>query len=118
MDQIMGMFEDVTGRKRPPIRLPPAAMSAIAQLVDPFVTRWVPPERQRLTPAAVHILRLGRRADISKARRELGYEPTAIADAVREAYAFYRERGMIRHTDSKGPLSGSAKTISGHMGAP
>lgn len=118
MDEIMGMFEEVTGRKRPPIRLPPGAMSAIAQLVDPFVTRWIPPERHRLTPAAVHILRLGRRADISKARKELGYEPTAIADAVREAYAFYRERGMIRHLNSKGSFSGSSKTLSGNMGAP
>ena len=96
MDEILGMFEEVTGKKRPPLQLSPAAMSAIAHLIDPFVTRWVPPERQRLTPAAVHILRLERRADISKARTELGYEPTTIAAAVREAYAFYVERGMIR----------------------
>jgi len=117
MDEIMGMFEEVTGRRRPPFRLPPAAMSAIAQLVDPFVTRWVPPERHRLTPAAVHILRLGRRADISKARSELGYAPTPIAEAVREAYAFYRERGMIRQTARSGPSSRPAKPLSGHMGA-
>ena len=115
MDEIMAMFEDVTGQKRPPLRLPPAAMSAIAQLVDPFVTRWVPPQRQRLTPAAVHILRLGRRADISKARRELGYEPTSIADAVREAYEFYRQRGMLR-TAARPP--GPTTTVSMQMGAP
>lgn len=97
MDEIMAMFEEVTGKKRPPVRMPPAAMSVVAHLVNPFVTRWVPPERHRLTPAAVHILRLERRADISKARRELGYEPTPIAEAVREAYAFFCERGMIRN---------------------
>ncbi|HEX3594037.1 MAG TPA: NAD-dependent epimerase/dehydratase family protein [Polyangiaceae bacterium] len=117
MDEIMAMFEAVTGQKRPPLRLPPSAMSAIAQLADPFVTRWVPPERHRLTPAAVRILRLGRRADISKARRELGYEPTSIAEAVREAYAFYREHGMIRSTAGSGS-AGTATTVSLHMGAP
>jgi nucleoside-diphosphate-sugar epimerase len=95
MDDIMAMFEEVTGKKRPPVRLSPAAMNVVAQLVNPFVTRFVPPERHRLTPAAVHILRLERRADITKARHELGFEPTDIATAVREAYAFFSERGMI-----------------------
>jgi nucleoside-diphosphate-sugar epimerase len=116
MDEIMGMFEEVTGKRRPPIRMPPAAMGAIAQLVNPFVTRWVPPERHRLTPAAVRILRLGRRADITKARRELGYEPTPIASAVREAYAFYRERGMIRNGARAGASTDPAATR--QMGAP
>ncbi|HKP57684.1 MAG TPA: NAD-dependent epimerase/dehydratase family protein [Polyangiales bacterium] len=97
MDEIMALFEEVTGQKRPPIRMSPTAMSAVAQMVNPFVTRWVPPERHRLTPAAVHILTLQRRADISKAQRELGYQPTSIAAAVRDAYAFYRERGMLSH---------------------
>lgn len=96
LDEILGMFEEVTGKKRPPLQLSPAAMSAIAHAINPFVTRWVPPERHRLTPAAVHILRLQRRADISKAQTELGYEPTPIAAAVREAYAFFSERGMLR----------------------
>jgi nucleoside-diphosphate-sugar epimerase len=96
MDEIMAMFEEVTGQKRPPVKLSPAVMRAIATAIDPFVTRWVPPERHRLTPAAVHILQLGRHADITKARTELGYEPTPVAAAVREAYAFYRDRGMIR----------------------
>jgi nucleoside-diphosphate-sugar epimerase len=114
MDEIMALFEEVTGQKRPPIRMAPAAMSAVAQLVNPFVTRWVPPERHRLTPAAVHILRLERRADISKARRELGYEPTTIAAAVREAYEFFRERGMLR-TGARTP---AARAEAQHVGSP
>ncbi|HEX4338416.1 MAG TPA: NAD-dependent epimerase/dehydratase family protein [Polyangiaceae bacterium] len=117
MDEIMGMFEEVTGQRRPPIRLSPAAMGAIAQVLDPFVTRFVRPERQRLTPAAVHILRLERHADIGKARRELGYEPTSIAEAVREAYAFYRERGMLR-TATRGRPSAGRSTVSLDTGAP
>src|SRR5262249_40219788 len=49
MDEILGMFETVTGRRRPRLRLPPIAMAAIARAADPIVTRWVPPERHRLT---------------------------------------------------------------------
>ena len=95
MDELLALFETVTGRPRPRVRLPAAAMSVVARLSEPFVTRFLPPERHRLTPAAVHILRLHRRADISKARRDLGYEPTSLEEAVREAHAWFVERGRI-----------------------
>jgi nucleoside-diphosphate-sugar epimerase len=96
MDELLGLFEEVTGRPRPRLRLSPSTMSIIAKATEPLVTRFLPPERHRLTPAAVHILQLHRRADVSKARRELGYEPTALRDAVREAYEWFSERGAIR----------------------
>jgi nucleoside-diphosphate-sugar epimerase len=104
MDDLMAMFEEVTGRKRPPIRLSRSAMSAIAQVIDPFVTRWVPPERHRLTPAAIHILGLERRADTTKAERELGFRPTSIRDAVQEAYDWFCSRGRI---ERRGPSAGA-----------
>lgn len=92
LDEILGMFEVVTGRRRSLVRLPPLAMRAAARLVDPIVTRWVPPERHRLTPAAVHILTLNRRADVTKARTELGFEPTSIETAIRDAYEWFCAR--------------------------
>jgi nucleoside-diphosphate-sugar epimerase len=95
MDELLSMFERVTGRSRPRFKLPPTAMRAIAEVTEPFVTRFLPPERHRLTPAAVSILRLQRRADITKARLELGYEPTSIFEAVTEAYEWFCERGAI-----------------------
>lgn len=95
MDELMGMYESVTGQRRPPIRLPRPMMSAVARAINPFVTRFVPPSQHRLTPAAIHILGLERRADIEKARRELGYQPTAVLDAVRAAYDWFRARGEI-----------------------
>jgi nucleoside-diphosphate-sugar epimerase len=95
MDEILSLFERVTGKPRPRIKMPPRAMSAVAKLTEPFVTRFLPPERHRLTPAAVHILRLHRHADTSKAQRELGFVPTSIESAVREAYEQFIERGKI-----------------------
>jgi hypothetical protein len=59
----------------------------------------------------VHILRLQRRADISKARRELGYEPTPIAAAVGDAYAFYRERGMLRNAARTAAVPSEAQRV-------
>jgi hypothetical protein len=38
---------------------------------------------------------MGRRADCSKAQVELGYRPTAIADAVREAHQWFVASGAI-----------------------
>jgi nucleoside-diphosphate-sugar epimerase len=38
----------------------------------------------------VHLLRMHRRADCSKARQELGYMPTSVKEAVREAHAWFQ----------------------------
>ena len=47
------------------------------------------------TPAAVRFLRMERKADCSKAMRELGYRPTTIKHAVRAAYECFVRRGVI-----------------------
>jgi nucleoside-diphosphate-sugar epimerase len=95
MDELMAIFEEVTGRKRPSIRLSPKLMYGIAKTISPFVAWWVPPERHRLTPAAIDILTLHRRADITKAETELGYRPTSVIQAAREACEWFRGRGFI-----------------------
>jgi nucleoside-diphosphate-sugar epimerase len=101
-DEIMDLFATVTGRPKPRLRLPAGLMAPVAE-IGAFVHRYIlPGRRQLLTPAAVRLLRMGRRADIGKAQRELGYRPTSIAEAVREAYEWFVARGMIERPSAIG----------------
>jgi nucleoside-diphosphate-sugar epimerase len=95
VDDLMTIFEEVTGRKRPWMRLPPPMMAGIAGVSSFVLTNFFPNKPQRFTPAAVRFLRLQRKADCSKARRELGYEPTSIDKAIRDAYDCFVKRGVI-----------------------
>jgi nucleoside-diphosphate-sugar epimerase len=97
VDTLMQWLEEITGRPRPRLRLPPAVMAAIARVASPLLTMLAPNRPQRLTPGAVHLLRMHRRADCSKAKQQLGYEPTSVKDAVREAYEWFAAAGHIRN---------------------
>jgi nucleoside-diphosphate-sugar epimerase len=94
VDELMGVFEQVTGQRRPKWRLPAPVMAGLASLAD-VVLRFFPNMPRRFTPGAVRLLRMCRRVDCTKARQELGYRPTNIADAVREAYDFFVRQGKI-----------------------
>ncbi|MFT3772556.1 MAG: NAD-dependent epimerase/dehydratase family protein [Minicystis sp.] len=95
VDEMMGMLERITGRPRPPLRLSPAVMNAIAHVSSFVLTNFFPKVPQRFTPFAVRFLQLRRQADTSKAQRELGYQPTSIEDALRDAYEHFVERGLV-----------------------
>jgi nucleoside-diphosphate-sugar epimerase len=95
VDDMMGMLERITGRPRPALRLSPAVMNAVAHVSSFVLTNFFPKVPQRFTPFAVHVLQLRRRADTGKAQRELGYQPTSVEDALREAYEWFVEAGEI-----------------------
>jgi nucleoside-diphosphate-sugar epimerase len=96
VDQLMTIFEEVTGRPRPRLRLPPPVMARIADVSSFVMTNFFPTVPQRFTPAAVRLLRMQRRADCTKAKQELGYQPTTVAQAVRDAYECFVRRGVIK----------------------
>jgi len=95
LDDIMDIFEEVTGRPRPRLKLPADVMAGVAVVSSFFYNNFSPTTPQRFTPAAVRILKQQRHADTSKARAELGYEPTSIRKAVHEAYADFARRGLV-----------------------
>jgi nucleoside-diphosphate-sugar epimerase len=113
LDDLVGWFSEVTGRPPPRLRLPPAVMSSITGIYSGALARFFPNMPQRLTPGAIRILRMRRHADLSKAKTELGYQPTDVATAVREAFEFFaREgkipRGTLREADSSPDRSNAA----------
>jgi len=95
VDELMAVYEDVTGRRRPRLRLPGPLMAGLAGAVNFFVMRFAPDAEPRFTPGAVRILRMNRHADITKARTELGYQPSSVEEAVREAYEDFVRRGKL-----------------------
>ncbi|HHH28434.1 MAG TPA: NAD-dependent epimerase/dehydratase family protein [Polyangiaceae bacterium] len=95
LDDIMDLWEDVTGVPRPKMKLPPRVMHGLANVSSFVLTNFFPKVPQRFTPDAVRILRMHRRADISKAREELGYQPSDIRDAIVAAYDDFARRGLV-----------------------
>jgi nucleoside-diphosphate-sugar epimerase len=96
VDELMDIYERVTGQPRPPLRVPPALMAGLAEVSSFVTTRLFSGLRQRFTPAAIRFLRMQRRASCDKARRELGYQATSIVEAIQQAYDWFVERGAIR----------------------
>ncbi|MEO6950723.1 MAG: NAD-dependent epimerase/dehydratase family protein [Polyangia bacterium] len=95
VDRFVEICERVTGKKRPPLRLPHFVMLPIAHVTSFILAKLKPEDPQRLTPGAIRILAQHRKADTTKARTELGYQPTSIESAVKEAYEFFGRRGDI-----------------------
>jgi nucleoside-diphosphate-sugar epimerase len=96
IDELMAIYERVTSQKRPRLRLPGNVMAPIAAVSSFVLTQFFPSVPQRFTPGAVRILGMDRRADTSKAQRELGFRSTPIEDAIQEAYDFFVEQGEIK----------------------
>jgi hydroxymethylglutaryl-CoA reductase len=95
VDSLMDVFEEVSGRPRPKLKLPPTLMAGVAEVTSLFMSTFFPETPQRFTPAAVRLLRMERKADTSKAQTELGYRPTSVRTAIHEAYAQFAERGLV-----------------------
>lgn len=95
VDELMGIFEQVTSRPRPRWRIPGPLMFGLARALDGLSRAFHLPGPTRFTPGAIRLLRLQRRADCGKARRELGYQPTSIEAAIQDAYEFFARRGWI-----------------------
>jgi nucleoside-diphosphate-sugar epimerase len=108
LDEIVGLFERVTGVPRPGRRLPAPVMAAFAEVASPFLSRFFPNFRQRLTPGAIRLLQMRRHANTRKAQVELGYRSTELESAVEEAYAFFHAHGAIKNPAARAPMAASS----------
>lgn len=103
VDDLMDIFAEVTGQPRPWLRLPSGVMAVAAGAADLVLGRVAPKMPRRFTSAAVKLLRSQRRADTTKARTELGFQPTSIKQAIREAYECFQRRGLIQTASKTQP---------------
>ncbi len=103
ISEIVGLYEEVSGVPRPRRRIPAPLMLAFSEVASSYLSRFHPGFPQRFTPGAIRLLKKCRHADTGKAKRELGYRPTGIRDAVHEAYAFHYGRNAIGNPRAKRP---------------
>lgn len=101
LPELMVQWAEITGQPRPRLKLPAPLMGAVASVLSPLLTRFAPSFPQRLTPGAVRILQLRRHADLTKAKTELGYQPTSVRRACEEAYEFFARRGAIKNPNPR-----------------
>ncbi len=110
ISEILDLYEEVSGIPRPGKRIPSQIMLAFSEVASAYLSRFHPTFPQRFTPGAIRLLRLCRHANTSKARQELGYQPTTIRAAVQEAYSFhYHHRHAITNPQAKPPSEDIAK---------
>ena len=103
ISEIVGLFEEVSGVSRPRRRIPAPIMLVFSEVASFYLSRCHPDFPQRFTPGAIRLLKRCRHADLDKAKRELGYKPTPIRDAVHEAYAFHYGRNKISNPHANRP---------------
>ncbi|MBV6622507.1 MAG: NAD-dependent epimerase/dehydratase family protein [Rivularia sp. (in: Bacteria)] len=112
VDELMDIFEEVTNRDRPHLRIPSAMMAGIAGVADFILPRFFPKVPRRFTSGAVRILRMHRHADISKAKNELGYKPTSIKASIQSAYDDFLCRGLITPVEKRITFTHSKEKLS------
>ncbi|MFO7567809.1 MAG: NAD-dependent epimerase/dehydratase family protein [Enhygromyxa sp.] len=95
LDQLLDCFAELFGGRKPWLRMPVPVMKTVSRIYAGTVRRVIPEAPQRLTPGAIEILAMHRHADLSLARDELGYQPSSIHEAAREAFEFFQAIGMI-----------------------
>ena len=103
ISELLDLFQEVSGIKRPQRQVPLGLMLAFSEVASFALSRLYPSYPQRFTPGAIRLLQQRRHADTTKAKEELGFEPTTIRAAIQEAYAFHIQRNAITNPRANRP---------------
>jgi len=103
ISDMLDHFQAVSGVKRPRRQMPLGLMLPFSEVASYTLSRLWPSYPQRFTPGAIRLLQQCRHADTSKAKEELGFQPTTIRSAVEDAYAFHYERNAITNPNARRP---------------
>lgn len=95
IDQILNGLEEFTGVPRPRIGLPPSLVGSVAVFKSAIEQRFFPHVVPRFNQQSIRLLNSGKSGDNAKARRELGFRPGDLREALRSAVHWFREVGKI-----------------------
>ncbi len=95
LEELIGLWREAVGPRSRPVMLPAGLLSAVSRIYSGGLYRLFSKKTPRLTPGSIRILQMHRHADTTKARTELGWQPTTMAEAVRDAYEFFAAEGKI-----------------------
>jgi nucleoside-diphosphate-sugar epimerase len=95
LDEILDHLSALCGVPKPRLRIPVGVMLPMSYLSSFFLRTFAPEKPPRFTPGTIRMLNGGKHADVSKARRELGFVPTPVLDGFTEAYEWFAARGQI-----------------------
>ncbi len=105
ISDLLDHFQEVTGVGRPRRQMPLGLMLPFSEVASYALSRLWPSYPQRFTPGAIRLLQQCRHADTSKAKEELGFQPSTIRGAIEDAYAFHYERNAITNSRAKRPAT-------------
>ncbi len=92
--QVLDELEDITGKKRPRIKVPVAVALAAARL-DNFLEGTLLKREPRIPLEGVLHAKHRRAVDCSKAITELGLPQSSVTEALRTSVAWFQEHGYV-----------------------
>lgn len=95
IDEILSWLSDFTGRRKPRLRLAPKPMQAISLVKDWVERKYFPETAPRFNYYSIRILNSGKRADNTKAKTQLGLEPTSVKRAFSDTISWFRGEGYL-----------------------
>ncbi len=91
--EVFALAAKVLGGKTPVVKAPVWAVKSIARIFD--IIGMLTNVQPWITSELVAGVGMAQWYSIEKSQRELGYQPTSVEDAMREAYEWYAENGMM-----------------------
>ena len=107
IEQIFTWLSEFTGVPKPRLKIPPRLMQSIALIKDWIERQYLPHKTPRFNYHSVRLLNLGRRADNTKAQRQLGWQPTSVKQAYREHVDWFYQHGVLSKRPAAAPAHSS-----------
>lgn len=101
--EILRLALDLAGRSAPLVRMPDPAMRLYAR-ASWLGAQWLTRRAPVLTPQGLGCLRMGTRADCSKARTQLGHTGRPVEETIRDALVWFAREGYIQRASVRDHL--------------